>query len=159
MMSQSLTIQQFLEKYGTSTTTNFQLMKWASDLKISPFYYCMKDEIKKLNRIKKLPIYCIINYHTTEQPGIHHVAMYKDKDKRFYFDSYGYPPLKDAIEFLKTESKSLIYSTFKIQPDNSKICGQISLYVLFCLSKGDDFFDIILSLEAEHFLIKKDDIQ
>jgi hypothetical protein len=109
----------------------------------------MKNEIKTLFRIKKLPIYCIINYHTTEQPGVHHVAMYKDKDKRFYFDSYGYPPLKDAENFLKEGNKSLLYSTFKIQPAYSKICGQISLYVLFCLRRGEDFFDIILSLEAE----------
>jgi hypothetical protein len=154
------TFQHFLDKYGTSTTTNFQLIKWASDdLKISPFYYCMKDEIKNLNRIKKLPIYCIINYHTTEQPGVHHVAMYTDKDKRYYFDSYGYPPLLDAKTFLKTENKTFIASTFKIQPDYSKICGQISLYVLYKLSRGEDFFDIILSLEAQHFLTLKKDVE
>ncbi|ESO84502.1 hypothetical protein LOTGIDRAFT_176122 [Lottia gigantea] len=38
----------FLDKYGTDTTTNFQLMRWANELNISPFYYCMRDEINNL---------------------------------------------------------------------------------------------------------------
>ncbi|ESP04703.1 hypothetical protein LOTGIDRAFT_170539 [Lottia gigantea] len=38
----------FLDKYGTDTTTNLQLMKWANELNISPFYHCMRDEINNL---------------------------------------------------------------------------------------------------------------
>ncbi|ESO94023.1 hypothetical protein LOTGIDRAFT_153504 [Lottia gigantea] len=38
----------FLDKYGTDTTTNFQFMRWANELNISPFYYCMRDEINDL---------------------------------------------------------------------------------------------------------------
>ncbi|ESO91884.1 hypothetical protein LOTGIDRAFT_163246 [Lottia gigantea] len=33
----------FLDKYGTDTTTNIQLMRWAKE-----FYYCMRDEINNL---------------------------------------------------------------------------------------------------------------
>ncbi|ESO82748.1 hypothetical protein LOTGIDRAFT_155766 [Lottia gigantea] len=38
----------FLDKYGKDTTTNFQLVKWAKELNVSPFYYCMRDEIDEL---------------------------------------------------------------------------------------------------------------
>ncbi|ESP01357.1 hypothetical protein LOTGIDRAFT_157535 [Lottia gigantea] len=43
----------FLNKYGTDTTTNFQLMRWANELNISPFYYCMRDEINDLKYKKE----------------------------------------------------------------------------------------------------------
>ncbi|ESO82644.1 hypothetical protein LOTGIDRAFT_155658 [Lottia gigantea] len=41
-------MNEFLDKYGTDTTTNFQLKRWANELNISPFYYCMRDEINGL---------------------------------------------------------------------------------------------------------------
>ncbi|ESP01352.1 hypothetical protein LOTGIDRAFT_157530 [Lottia gigantea] len=43
----------FLDKYGTDTTTNFHLMRWANELNISPFYYCMRDEINDLKYKKE----------------------------------------------------------------------------------------------------------
>ncbi|ESO95925.1 hypothetical protein LOTGIDRAFT_175034 [Lottia gigantea] len=45
-------MNEFLDKYGTDTTTNFQLMRWANELNISPFYYCMRDEINDLKYMK-----------------------------------------------------------------------------------------------------------
>ncbi|ESO91822.1 hypothetical protein LOTGIDRAFT_163184 [Lottia gigantea] len=43
----------FLDKYGKDTTTNFQLVKWAKELNVSPFYYCMRDEIDELKYKKE----------------------------------------------------------------------------------------------------------
>ncbi|ESO85507.1 hypothetical protein LOTGIDRAFT_154994 [Lottia gigantea] len=40
----------FLDKYGT---TNFQLMRWAIELNISSFYYCMRNEINDLKYKKE----------------------------------------------------------------------------------------------------------
>ncbi|ESP01307.1 hypothetical protein LOTGIDRAFT_157485 [Lottia gigantea] len=40
-------IDQDKEEIG-SIKTNFQLMRWANELNISPFYYCMRDEINDL---------------------------------------------------------------------------------------------------------------
>ena len=39
-----------------------------------------------------------------------------------------------------------ICSTFKIQEDQTKYCGQMSLYVLHRLNQGDKFTDVVLSL-------------
>ncbi len=139
------TFKDFTNKYGTDTTTNFELIQWSKQLRIPNFHYCMKDEIKKLKRIKKLPIYCITNYHNSNQPGIHHVCFMKDKDKSYYFDSYGLSVLKEAEDFLQ----SGIYSTFQLQNFTDKYCGSICMFVLFKLSKGKDYFDIILELKNE----------
>ncbi|ESO99334.1 hypothetical protein LOTGIDRAFT_158420 [Lottia gigantea] len=46
-------MNEFLDKYGTDTTTNFQLMRWTNELNISPFYYCMRDEINDLKYKKE----------------------------------------------------------------------------------------------------------
>ncbi len=141
-----MNIKEFLNIYGENTTTNFQLMKWAEDLDIPNFYYAMRDEIKELIKKKKNPLYVIANYHNSNQNGIHHVALFKDKDKdiSYYFDSYGIIPFREAINFLDTKDR--FYSSFQIQKPNTKLCGQLSLYILFKLSKGADFFETVLEL-------------
>src|SRR5438093_13466984 len=93
-VSDAMTISDFLSKYGENTTTNFQLLKYAKELKIPNFYYAMRDELKHLKK-KKLPISIIANYQTSNENGTHHVALYKAKElahtaeHSFYFDSYG----------------------------------------------------------------------
>lgn len=141
----------FLDKYGSDTTTNFQLLRWAKQLDIPNFTVLMRNELKKLHKLKTLPIFIICNYHTTEQSGVHWTAMYKNKDNAFFFDSYGIQPFQEAIDFLE----NFTYSSFKIQPEGSKICGQISLYILLKLSKGCDFCTTVLELN-DYFNSKND---
>ncbi len=143
-----MNIKEFLDRFGRSTTTNFELMDMAKQLKIPNFYIKMKDEIKLLKRIKKRPLYCIINYHLSNQDGVHWCAMYLNKDKSYYFDSYGIVPIKEAKDFLK----SGVYSTF--QSTDQRFCGQLCMWVIFQLSIGKDFYDTVLELN-EHFNIKK----
>jgi hypothetical protein len=140
------TFKEFINRYGEDTTTGFDLTTIAKQLKIPNFHVVMVDEIKSLKRIRKYPIYVICNYQAVI--GNHWVCFYKDKDKdkSYYMDSYGYEPLPEAIDFLDTA----IVSEFQIQPEGTKICGQLSTWVLFQLSKGESFYDIILNLN-DHF--------
>ncbi len=50
--------------------------------------------------------------------------------------------LKEVKDFLKHG----VYSTFQIQQTNQKFCGQLSLWILFQLSIGKDFYDTVLEL-------------
>ena len=85
----------------------------------------------------------MINIHTSKEKGIHHSCFYKGtKGASYFFDSYGLPLTKEVEEFMG----SGICSTFKIQEDRTKYCGQMSLYVLHRLNQGDKFTDIVLSL-------------
>ncbi len=43
-----MNIEQFLDRYGTDTTTNFDLLHYSKELKIKPFYYVMSNEIEYL---------------------------------------------------------------------------------------------------------------
>ena len=138
-----MNLKQFLDIYGLDTSTNFDLLKWAKELKIHNFKVLMKNELYKLKKTKKNFIIC--NYQTTKEGGTHWTALYKNKDKVYYFDSYGLQPDFEVLNFLDKG----VYSTFKIQKDNARYCGQLCLYVLYKLSKGYDFYDIVLELYKE----------
>ena len=43
-----MNLKSFLEKYGTETSNNFQLLHWAKQLKIKNFHVLMRDEIKEM---------------------------------------------------------------------------------------------------------------
>ncbi len=148
MESSKTTIHDFFDRYGIDTTTNFQLIHWAKELGIPNFYYKMKDELIDLKHKEKSPLYVISNYHRSDQPGLHHIAIYKDKSKDicYFFNSYGYAPLPEVMDFLD-DTKERYYSSFKLQDFNTQYCGQISLFILFKLSRGEDFFDTILTLK------------
>lgn len=129
-------IKSFFDKFGTDTTTNFQLIKWGKELNIPNLKVIMRDEIEDSNGN-----YIICNLHEKKQKGIHWFCF----TENIFFDSYGLPPPKEIIKKLKIP---YVYSTFQIQ-NNEKFCGQLCLYVLYHLSKGFKFEDIILNLHEQ----------
>ena len=42
-------LKEFLDKYGTNTTSNFQLLHWSKQLKLKNFRVVMKNEIKGID--------------------------------------------------------------------------------------------------------------
>ena len=48
-------LKEFLDKYGTNTTSNFQLLHWGKQLKLKNFCVVMKDEIKAIEDKKGSP--------------------------------------------------------------------------------------------------------
>jgi len=62
--------------------------------------------------------------------GSRGVAVYRKGKHKYYFDSYGIQPMKEAMDFLEHGT----YSTFLIQPENTKICGQLCLHILYKLN-------------------------
>ena len=136
-----MTWKEFKQRFGEDTTTNIQLLQIAKILKIPNFHYVMRDEMNLLPKEKK-PLYVMTNIHTSKENGVHHSCFYWN-DENFFFDSYGLDPPKEVIKFLG----EVISSTFKIQENGTKYCGQMSLYVLYRLNQGDKFTDIVLSLK------------
>ena len=91
----------------------------------------------------------VVNFNKSSEPGSHWVAYYKDGDKRLYFDSFGQVAPVEIQKYLKSEeelreNKPVIQrNTDIVQKVNTKICGQLCVYVLDSLSKGANFQDII----------------
>ena len=98
--SYKMNLQAFYKRYGTYTTTNFHLIKYAKDLKIPNFHVCMRDELSFLPR-NKLPLNVITNIHTSSERGVHWSAIHINKNKQaFWFDSFGLPPTQEVINLL-----------------------------------------------------------
>ena len=111
-------LRNFLNKYGTSTTSNFDLRDIGKDLGLD-LKVIMWDELLKVK-----PKDCVImNLQTSKEKGSHWVAIYKND---YYFDPYGVIPTKEIFKYLK---KDFIYNTIQVQPDNTKMCGH---YVYLC---------------------------
>lgn len=135
-------MEKFFKKFGVNTTTNFQLLKWAKELGIPNFHVVMRDEIKNLPNGE---IYTICNLHKKEQSGVHWSCFHRTENgENYYFDSYGLEPTKEVENILKP----FTYSNYKLQNDE-KFCGVLCLYVLFRLSQGDNFKNVIISMKNE----------
>ena len=133
----------FVKRYGTSTTTNIQLTEWADELGIPNFSCIMRDELKELNPKENHNI--IINLETSKERGSDWNCLHKKGDTAYYFSSYALPPLKEVKDFT-SGSKKRYHNTFQLQEMGQEYCGQMALYVLYHLSRGESFEDTILSL-------------
>jgi hypothetical protein len=130
-------MEKFLFKYGLDTTTNFDLKDIAKDLGIK-IKVLMRNELKDIDKSQKN---LVINLDSSENKGSHWVCLYKNK---YYFDPYGVLPINTIAQI-----DGLLYNTLQIQPDDTKMCGQLCLYVLYNLEKGEDFEDLVLRTYEE----------
>ena len=145
-----MNIDAFYKLYGTDTTTNFQLVKYARELKIPNFHVCMRDELRSLST-NKLPLNVITNIHTSAERGVHWSALHVNKAGVYFFDSYAIPPTQEIIDCLPANLERT-RNTLQVQDFNTSNCGQLSLYVLYNLNKGFPFQDIIIPLYKTWFL-------
>ena len=67
------------------------------------------------------------------------------KTRYFFFDSYALVPTQEIVDFLSKHSQRM-RNTLEVQSFGESNCGQLSLYVLYKLNKGEPFKDIIISL-------------
>ena len=135
-------IKEFLYIFGTQTTTNHDLMRYAKMLKIKTFYIIMSDEVKELPENN---FSAILNFQLSSEKGSHWVSLYRYGERLYYFDSYGTPVQKQVIE----KYKHIRTHDYKIQPLASSMCGQLSLLVIYLLANGFKYEDIVNSLKND----------
>ena len=117
-------------------------MDLARELKIKNFRgVFMRDTLPK----KCYQTECgVINLDSIKNDGTHWVCYKISKERSIYFDSYGFPPPEELVEYLR---KPIEYSNFVVQRLNSgPICGHLCLHVLYQLGRKKSFLDILLNL-------------
>ena len=134
-------------KSGAMGLSNFDLLELVKYLKVPNFRgVFMRDTLPDTPHDKECGV---VNFNKSSEPGSHWVAYYKDGDKRIYFDSFGQVAPTEIQKYLKSEeefrdNKPVIQrNTDIVQKVNTKICGQLCVYLLDSLSKGANFQDII----------------
>lgn len=78
----------------------------------------------------------IINLDRHTLPGSHWVAVHFKNEKASYFDSYGRPPSKIILKFLKANSKKIEINKFCFQDFATLTCGYFCLYFLFNMCRN-----------------------
>jgi len=66
----------------------------------------------------------IMNPIDTSGDGTHCVAWFKRGDKKWYFDSFGFPPPTELNDYLG----DVFYPTEQIQPRQEVFCGHLCLF-------------------------------
>lgn len=113
---------------------------------------CIVTELCKLDipsmvKKGKTKIGIIFNLDPHDEPGSHWVCAFLDASARnaYYFDSYGYAPPKEIVRFLKRckqqGCKHIYYNDIRHQRKGSE-CGMYCLFVIICLLRGRNFYDI-----------------
>ena len=120
--------------------SNFDLEEVAKDF---PFWRGIfsRDQLPKKPNIRECGI---LNLDSMDGRGTHWVAWYKNKNTKYYFDSYGIRPPKEMHKYLKSP---IFYNTIKIQEPGTYICGHLCIYVLEELNEGKDLLPVVLKLK------------
>ena len=121
--------------------TIIDIDKYAKQMGIKNFRGCyMRDELKN-TKIYKTE--CgILNLNLSNEPGSHWTCWYRNKNKKYYFDSFGLPPPQELVTYLKSP---ILYSTFQLQGLHDQNCGKWCLIILKNVSEGNNFIDLVLS--------------
>ena len=104
----------------------------------------MRDELKNRKVTKNECM--IINLDESRNQGTHWTSLFIKNKIPYYFDSYGFPPPEEVKRYYSADSR--YYNSFEIQKVNEVICGHYSIYVLYKLSNGFMFEDILDELLA-----------
>ena len=128
------------KKYGTSTTTNFDLLKIAEAEGITPFYVVMRDEVSSLPATGQ--VYAVTNIHTSDERGVHWSALARTPGNNYFFDSYALPPTQEVKDFLQHAT----YNTFTFQEPGTTECGQLCLFLLKELTLSKDPLETIFQI-------------
>ena len=140
-----------IDKEGNGTT-NQELLQEAERLKLHNFRgVFMIDELIKL---KPLRHECgIVNLEPSSKGGSHWVCWWIKGDEKYFFDSFGAPPDKRILKYMKKIDKNkILFSTYQIQNFNDTVCGQWCLFVLNRLNLGQDYMDIIAEILKKYKL-------
>jgi len=98
----------------------------------------MRDEINKEVCCKNECF--ILNTDHSSNSGTHWTGLFTKNGETCYFDPYGIEPPPEIKKYCK---EPRIYNTFQIQKPSEVICGHYCIYVLWRLSNGEDFYNIL----------------
>lgn len=126
--------------------SNFEIIEKCKELQIRIFKgVFMRDELQgKSSKNECL----ILNHDHSNNNGTHWTCLFIKNSARgrtggagYYFDSFGFEPPLEIIKYCHCSDRT--FSTFPIQKPNEVICGHYSIYMLYMLSIGFDFYDVL----------------
>ena len=136
------TFEEFISGFKTiEPLSNFQIIDICKELKIKNFKgVFMRDELGKVDTKFHKNECMVINIDHSRNEGSHWTCLFIKNSISYYFDSYGFPPPAEVVNYC---SEPRYYNSFQIQKDNEVICAHYCIYMLYQLSNGYTFNDIL----------------
>jgi len=132
-----------------STTTNFELENMARYFNLPLICVVQKDQLHQYDHINNA-YYIINNQSSSDGSGTHWTCLYLNKKESFFFCSYGAPPSKEIIIYVKQFSKHLRYNNFIIQSLNSNNCGYYTIgFMLFMEHNNYNYMQFITAFDDD----------
>ena len=126
-------------------TSNIELDNYAKILNIKNYIPCrMKDEL--IGKHTSNNECGIINTKSSDHIGIHWNLIYVDDKRKIFYSSYGDYPDQILLDYL---GDNIFTSSNQIQTfdgDDKNDCGLYCIIILYLLSKGYEFENIIIAL-------------
>ena len=120
--------------------SNIDIISKCKELKIKNFKEVyMRDELRDKGRNNEC---FILNIDSSSNSGTHWTCLFIENSICYYFDSFGFEPPTEVVEYCK-KFRERYYNTFKIQGSNEVICGHYCIYMLYRLSNGFKFYDVL----------------
>ena len=114
-------------------SSNIEIRKVAERLNLPNFHCITRDELKNIPMTEIMNIVMNTCHTKDERNQIYHwVCVYKLKDKRYHFCSFGAVVFQEVIDYFKGFDIST--SNFRIQNWKSSDCGSYCLVVLYLLN-------------------------
>ena len=88
-----------------------------------------------------------VNIDYGSMGGSHWTCFILKDNKSYHFDSFGGQPDKFLLNQIK---KPITYHNYKIQDNNSNLCGSYCLYFFYLIERMN-YYDTILKLVFEQF--------
>lgn len=88
----------------------------------------------------------VANTHPASKPGEHWVAFYfpPEEDTCWYFDSYGFPPLKKSFErFMESNVSDWTFNSQWLQDSRSQLCGHYCIFFAVHACRGMSMKSIV----------------
>ena len=130
-------------------TTDLELKDIAEKLNFkTPFKgVFMRDELKKMTASENECLILNLNDskvspEESSKTG-HWTCLFKRKEKKYYFCSYGSPLPEEVKTYL---GKSILYHDYVIQPMGTSICGELCLLFLKLMDESNSYADTVLTL-------------
>lgn len=133
------------------TLSNVKLDQLAADLKIPGYHGAVsRDRMRFPVYDRESWILNLQGYNQGNKQGTHWVALIRDSDKVWYFDSYGAPPVDEVRS--RYPHLQVVSNTFMLQDFSDVYCGMISLYVLYAYWHLDnrDFYKTALAVRKAY---------
>ena len=86
----------------------------------------------------------VINLDNSQGKGTHWTALFRDKQKINYFDSFGLQPPQELIDLYPRVK--IVSNTYQFQPMNNTNCGAYAVYFIREMSSGTSVFDTLFKL-------------